>query len=91
MEPSIRLLTGPKDGSAEASFVKASKESPLGKVYRNNVDKDLIDSDVRNLIELTISTSKTALYYDIDTIKEHQEYTDCQVKVKELLTSMAFL
>lgn len=58
----------------------ASKESTLGKVFQNNMDKYSIGSDVKKQIEFIISNSKTALYYDAETIKVFQEYKNCQVK-----------
>ena len=58
----------------------ASKESTLGKVFQNNMDKYSIGSDVKKQIEFIISNSKTALYYDAGTIKAFQEYKNCQVR-----------
>ena len=75
----IRLLTGPKSGSLEASFVGAPKESIFGKVFRNNMDKDSINSDIQKMINLAISNSKTTLYISEQLIKNSEEYKNCQV------------
>ena len=81
----IRMLTGSRNNAIGAAFHKAQNHSPFHKVFHNNMNNISFGDNITKQIALTISESETAFYYGHSTLKDMQEYKNCQVRKKNII------
>ena len=61
-------------------FINAKDGSPVQKVFQNNMDRDSFQIDKQKALSLTLSETKTALYWFKEDIQS-DGYSFCKVFV----------
>ena len=74
------MLTSATDSGPGTLFTQASERSGFGKVFKNNMDKNSFFADMNRPIELILSKSQHAFFYDQTAVMNSEAYKYCQVK-----------
>ena len=75
-----RLVTFGRNTATGDFFINAKDGSPVQKVFQNNMDSDSFQISKQNALSLTLSETKTALYWFKEDIQS-DDNTFCKVFV----------
>ena len=73
------MLTSATDSGPAKVFTQASEKSGFGQVFKKNMDKNSFYGDIHKAVEVILSKSQHAFFYDQDDVRNSEEYKTCQV------------
>ena len=73
------MLTGATDSAPGTVFTQASEKSGFGQVFQKNMDMNSFYGDTYKPIEVILSKSQHAFFYDQADVRNSEEYKNCQV------------
>ena len=75
------MLTGGTDSAPGFIFPQASEKSEFGQVFRKNMDKNSFHGGgIHKPMELILSKSQHAFFYDQTEVMNSEAYKNCLVK-----------